>query len=38
VECVMFPPRTLGELDRKKLAFCQACEKKFRLKEGVDSL
>jgi archaemetzincin len=38
VECVMFPPRTLGELDRKKLAFCTACGKKFRLREGVDSL
>ena len=37
-ECVMFPPRTLGELDRKKLAFCPACAKKFRMSEGVDSL
>ncbi len=37
-ECVMFPPRTLGELDRKKLAFCTACGRKFRLSEGVDSL
>ena len=37
-ECVMFPPRTLGELDRKRFAFCPACEKKFRLSEGVDSL
>ncbi|HMA04368.1 MAG TPA: archaemetzincin family Zn-dependent metalloprotease [Methanomicrobiales archaeon] len=37
-ECVMFPPRTLGELDRKKLAFCPACGKKFRMSEGVDSL
>ena len=38
VECVMFPPRTLGELDRKKLAFCMSCGRKFRLSEGVDSL
>jgi len=38
VECVMFPPRTLGELDRKKLAFCTSCGKKFRMSEGVDSL
>ena len=37
-ECVMFPPRTLGELDRKKLSFCTACGRKFRLSEGVDSL
>jgi archaemetzincin len=37
-ECVMFPPRTLGELDRKKMALCPSCGKKFRLKEGVDSL
>jgi archaemetzincin len=38
VECVMFPPRTLGELDRKKLAFCTSCGRKFRMSEGVDSL
>jgi len=38
VECVMFPPRTLGELDRKKLTLCTVCRKKFRLSEGVDSL
>jgi archaemetzincin len=37
-ECVMFPPRTLGELDRKKLSFCPACAKRYRLSEGVDSL
>ena len=37
-ECVMFPPRTLGELDRKKMALCPSCGQKFRLKEGVDSL
>jgi archaemetzincin len=37
-ECVMFPPRTLGELDRKKLSFCPACRRKYRLSEGVDSL
>jgi len=37
-ECVMFPPRTLGELDRKKMALCSSCGKKFRLKEGLDSL
>jgi predicted Zn-dependent protease len=34
----MFPPRTLGELDRKKMALCPSCGRKFRLKEGVDSL
>jgi len=37
-ECVMFPPRTLGELDRKKMAFCPACGQRFRLREGVDSI
>ena len=37
-ECVMFPPRTLGELDRKKMALCSPCGQKFRLREGVDSL
>jgi len=37
-ECVMFPPRTLGELDRKKMALCSLCRQKFRLKEGVDRL
>jgi archaemetzincin len=37
-ECVMFPPRTLGELDRKKMALCTSCGQKFRLSVGVDSL
>jgi archaemetzincin len=37
-ECVMFPPKTLGELDRKKMSFCPSCGKKLRLREGVDSL
>jgi archaemetzincin len=37
-ECVMFPPRTLGELDRKKHGLCRSCAGKFRLREGVDSL
>jgi archaemetzincin len=37
-ECVMYPPATLGELDRKKVAFCGPCRARLSSAEGIDRL
>ena len=37
-ECVMYPPTTLGELDRKRVAFCGACRARLTSAEGIDRI